>query len=45
VHGVWRISTKYELRNYILFLQHTLKEKRLEWLGHVIRINQSKVAK
>ena len=45
--GIWRTTTNQEMRELYKDLDTVadIKKKRLEWTGHVIRINQGRRVK
>jgi len=45
--GVWRIGTNQELRELRKDLEIVgdIKKKRLEWIGHVVRMDQGRTDK
>jgi hypothetical protein len=45
--GVWRITTNQELRELYtdLDIVADIKQKRLEWFGHVVRKDQGRTVK
>jgi hypothetical protein len=42
--GLWRISTDQELRELYkdLYIAGDIKKERLEWIGHVVRMDQGR---
>ena len=46
-HGIWRIKTDQELRELYkdLDIVAGIREKRLEWIGHVVGIDQGRRVK
>ena len=45
--GIWRIRTNKELRELYkdLHIVANIKKKRLEWIGHVVRMDQGRTVK
>jgi hypothetical protein len=45
--GIWRIRTNQELRELYRNVDKVanIKRKRLEWIGHVVRMDQGKTYK
>ena len=45
--GIWRIRTNQELRELYkdLDIVADIKKKRLEWIGHVVRMDQGRTVK
>jgi hypothetical protein len=45
--GVWRIRTKLEFQNVYRspYIATEIKVRRLEWLGHIIRMDGARMAK
>jgi len=40
--GIWRIRTNQEFRELfkVLYIVADIKKKRLEWTGHIVRMDQ-----
>jgi len=45
--GMWRIRSNQEMRELYkdLHIVAEIKEKRLEWIGHVVRMDQGRAVK
>ena len=45
--GIWKIRTNQELRELHKDLDTVanIKKKRLEWVGHVVRMDQGRIVK
>jgi hypothetical protein len=42
---MWRIRTNQEMRKLDLDIVADIKKKRLEWIGHVVRMYQGRTVK
>jgi hypothetical protein len=45
--GIWKLRTNQEFRKLYkdLYIVADMKKKRLEWIGHVVRMDQGRTFK
>jgi len=43
--GIWRLRTNHEFRKLYKDLDIVADIKRLEWIGHVVRMDQGRTVK